>query len=176
MRRVLLQIVERRDLRDDHGQQTQPIRHAQRRAGLGQRQQLEQLVAQTLHRGVEQVRRVGTDVVLRRRIDAETELDALADGAQRANRVVGDGVGVAAPDDLGEGVLRAAGRVDHLAEIAAQVDRQRIDGEIAVAQVGVEAVAAKARHVNRQPTVGRIEQRPPHVALGVEDEERAVRR
>ncbi len=51
----------------------------------------------------------------------------------------------------------------------------RVDGEVAVAQVGVERVAAKARHVNRQATVGRVDQRAPHVALGIEREESAAK-
>jgi len=46
---MLLQIVERRKLRDDAREQTEPIRDAERSAGLLERQQAKQFVTNTLN-------------------------------------------------------------------------------------------------------------------------------
>ena len=156
---------------------SKPSRSATRSAvaRLAQRQQLEQFVAHALNRRIEQVRRVGANVL--RASPARCESRTARSGAPRAARGSDRGRwhrGCSGGSILASASCRAARRVDHLIEIAAQINRQRVDGEIAVAQVGFEAVAAKARHVNREPTVRRVDQRAPHVALGSPAEERAV--
>ncbi len=61
---ILLQAVQRDQFGQDHRQQAEVIGDAQRCRWLGQRQQLEQFVADALNRGVEQVGRVGADRLL----------------------------------------------------------------------------------------------------------------
>ena len=60
------------------------------------------------------------------------------------------------------------------AQIAAQINRHRVDREIAVDKISLQRIAAKTCHVEHQAPIRRIEQCPADIALSIKGKEIAT--
>ena len=126
-------------------------------ADRGRADHLLELAEHALGRDTRQARRVAGDRGRGRGLDRQVELDRDPDGAQRAQRVVGERVG---PDHAQAPRLEvgaAAVRVQQLA--AGQRLGHRVDGEVARGEVGHDVAVAQDHEVD-VPGVTRADDAP----------------
>ena len=126
-----------------HGQVTK------RQGGAAGRERCAKLLAQALAADRAQAgggakRRVGG-----RRVGHQVETARQSSQADHAQGIVVQGRRRAQTQTMGGEVVEAAQRIDEL--VALQRPRQRVDGEVTSAQIGLEPVAAQRRHVHLEP-------------------------
>jgi hypothetical protein len=108
------------------------------------------------------------------RVELELELSAEAGGAHDPQRIGGKAPRRDGPQHPRLEVGAAAKGIDRLGSRVAELDRDRVDGEVALAEVGDDRVAAQGAHVDMPGAVRG--QHPPGTELGRKLERRTARR
>ncbi len=143
---VLLHAAQRLELRQDL--RGQPVRRHQREAGAGGRRadDLLELAEDALGRDPLQPGRLAPDRRRRLRLDRQLEVDGEPHGAQRAQRVVGQGAGAHHAQQPGREVGLAAVGVEQLP--ARERLGHGVDGEVARREIRADVVVVQADEVD----------------------------
>ena len=167
---ALADAVQRQDLRQDRRGDPELLHQLEAVADVLRGDDALELGEDALGRDAVELRRAAGDLLRGGAVDLEPELDGQADGAQRAQRVVGQRLGRDHPQPPEAQVHAAAVRVEQLA--AVERLGHRVDREVALAQVGLDPVLAQRDEVD-VPGVARADD-APGAELAGEPERRAA--
>ncbi len=168
---ILLDAAQRVELGKHDGGHLELVEQREPPQGIGPGDDGAQLGELALARGLRGELAVAAGQLERRGLDLEAEHRGEARGAEYPDRVVRERVVRDRSQPRDAGVAQAVVRVERRAAVEGQ--RNRVDGEVAVLEVGLDALAAQRGDVDVPAAVGRLG--PPRVEALRERERGASR-